>query len=128
MTAGTHNITIEQGTDWQLVLTYKLNGVAVNLTGYTARMQVRHIAASPTVLATFSTPPSSSTSSGSLTPAAGTIALGGSAGTITLAMPASESTRVQAGSHVYDLELINPSGKVERFLQGNCEVTAEVTR
>jgi hypothetical protein len=130
MTAGTYNITIEQGADWQRILTYKSGGAAVNLAGYSARMQIRHVASSPTVLAWFAIASSSSSSESSGSPAfaLGTIALGGSAGTITLDMPASQASMLPAGSHVYDLELISPVGRVTRILEGNCEVVPEVTR
>lgn len=129
MTAGTHNITIEQGTDWQQVLTWRINSVAVNLAGYTARLQIRHVASSPTILALLTTTvSSSSSSSGSPTPAIGTITLGGAAGTITMDLPAGQASLLPVGSHVYDLELISQAGKVTRLIEGICEVTAEVTR
>jgi hypothetical protein len=41
MAATTYDILIEQGATYSQVVTYKESGVAVNLTGYTARMQVR---------------------------------------------------------------------------------------
>jgi hypothetical protein len=41
MAATTYDILIEQGATYSQVITYKESGAAVNLTGYTARMQVR---------------------------------------------------------------------------------------
>ncbi|MFZ9750551.1 MAG: hypothetical protein ACO3CN_00405, partial [Candidatus Nanopelagicales bacterium] len=41
MAAGSLDITIEQGATWNLVLTWKINGSAVNLTSYTGRLQAR---------------------------------------------------------------------------------------
>ena len=42
MAAGLYDITIEQGATFQMNLTWKdSTGSPVNITGYTARMQVR---------------------------------------------------------------------------------------
>ena len=42
MTAGIYNATIDQGATWSVTVTYTdSNGAPINLTGYTAAMQVR---------------------------------------------------------------------------------------
>jgi hypothetical protein len=115
MAATTYDILIEQGATFSQVITYKEAGVAVNLTGYTARMQVRATLESATALI-------------ELTTANGRIALGGAAGTITLTISATDSAALTAGRGVYDLELVSGSGIVTRLLQGVATISRNVTR
>lgn len=116
MAAGALDITIEQGATWNLELTWKIGGTAVNLTGYSARMQVRvDVDDSETIL--------SLTSSGG----AG-ITLGGALGTITLSQTATQTAALATGEYVYDLELQSMGGTVTRLLQGQFAISAEVTR
>jgi hypothetical protein len=116
MSAGTLNLTVEQGATWETILTWKIDAVAVNLTGYTARLQVRtHVGAATTVLSLTSSP------------AAG-ITLGGAAGTITLSLTAVQTAALAAGDCVYDLELVSSGGNVTRLVEGAWTVKPEVTR
>ena len=115
MAATTYDILIEQGATYSQVVTYKESGVAVNLTGYTARMQVRSTLESASTVV-------------ELTTANGRIALGGAAGTITLTISATDSAALTAGRGVYDLELISGSGIVTRLLQGVATISRNVTR
>jgi hypothetical protein len=114
MAAGTLDLSIEQGATYNLVLTWQINGTAVNLTNYTARLQARvDVEDSEVIL--------------SLTTGAG-ITLGGAAGTITLDQTATQTTLLPAGTYVYDLELIAGGGTVTRLVQGELIVSPEVTR
>jgi hypothetical protein len=114
MAAGTLNFTIEQGATFNLLLTWKINDVPVNLTGYTARLQARvDIEEVDTIL--------------SLTTGAG-ITLGGALGTISLDQTATQTAVLPNGEYVYDLELIASNGTVTRLVQGQLNVSAEVTR
>jgi tRNA threonylcarbamoyladenosine modification (KEOPS) complex Pcc1 subunit len=115
MAATTYDILIEQGATFSQVITYKESGVAVNLTGYTARMQVRSTLESATTVV-------------ELTTANGRIALGGTAGTITLTISATDTAGLTAGRGVYDLELVSGSGIVTRLLQGVATISRNVTR
>jgi hypothetical protein len=115
MAATTYDILIEQGATFSQVITYKDNGVAVNLTGYTARLQVRATLESASTLI-------------ELTTANGRIALGGAAGTITLTIAAADTAALTAGRGVYDLELVSGSGIVTRLLQGVATISRNVTR
>jgi hypothetical protein len=115
MAATTYDLLIEQGATFSQVITYKDNGVAVNLQGYTARMQVRSTLESATALI-------------ELTTANGRIALGGAAGTITLSISATDTAALTAGRGVYDLELVSGSGIVTRLLQGVATISRNVTR
>lgn len=113
--AGTYNITADQGATFSRVITWKdSTGTPINVTGYTARMQVRSIVSSDSVAL-------------SLTTENGRIALGGSAGTITLTVAASDMDDVSSGTYAYDLELVS-AGVVTRLVMGSFIVRAEVTR
>jgi hypothetical protein len=114
MAAGTLDLSIEQGATYNLVLTWQVNGTAVNLTNYTARLQARvDVEDTETVL--------------SMTTGAG-ITLGGVAGTITLDQTATQTALLAAGTYIYDLEMVAGSGTVTRLVQGELVVSAEVTR
>ena len=114
MAAGTLDFTIEQGATFNLLLTWKINDVPVNLTNYTARLQARVDVEDAEVIL-------------SLTTGAG-ITLGGALGTISLDQTATQTTLLPAGGYVYDLELIAGSGSVTRLVQGELIISAEVTR
>lgn len=115
MAAGTLNFTIEQGATFNLLLTWEIDTVPVNLTGYTARLQARvDVEDSEVIL--------------SLTTTNGGITLGGSAGTISLDQTATQTTLLPAGTYVYDLELIAPNSTVTRLVQGELLISPEVTR
>jgi len=112
--AGSYNFTIEQGATFNLLMTWKIDNVPVNLTGYTARLQARiDVDETDTIL--------------SLTTGAG-ITLGGAAGTITLDQTATQTALLPKGEYVYDLELQSSGGIVTRLLQGELNISAEVTR
>jgi hypothetical protein len=112
--AGEYNFTIEQGATFNLLMTWRIDNVAVNLTGYIARLQARiDVDETDTIL--------------SLTTGAG-ITLGGAAGTISLDQTATQTALLPKGEYVYDLELQSSGGIVTRLLQGELNISAEVTR
>jgi hypothetical protein len=103
--AQTYDITADQGATYSVVITYKnSNGTPINLTNYTARMQLRASYASVAAALT-------------LTTENGRIALGGALGTITLNVAAATMETLEAKTYVYDLELVDGS-TVIRLLQG----------
>ncbi len=53
MTAAAYNLTIDQGSDFALDLVVKEDNVAKDLTGYSARAQMRNTKGASTVSATF---------------------------------------------------------------------------
>lgn len=111
-----YDLEIKQGATLSLTATWKdSSGTAVNLTGYTARMQVR---------ATYD----SSSTILSLTSSSG-ITLGGSAGTIAITASATTTAALTAPwSGVWDLEIVSGGGEVTRLLEGAATVSPEVTR
>ena len=115
MTAGIYDITIEQGATFQMSLTWNDNtGSPINLSGYSARMQVRTSYEAEETLV-------------SLTSLGGDIVLGGALGTIAITIAASVTETLQIDEGVYDLELVNGL-TVTRLLQGKATVSREVTR
>lgn len=112
--AGRYKITIDQGTTWRQLMTYKEDGDPTDLTTYTARMQIRPSFESATVLAT-------------LTTANGGITLGGALGTVLLTLTATQTAAIPPGTYLYDLELVN-GPEVTRLVEGQVVVRPEVTR
>jgi hypothetical protein len=112
---GRLGLTCKQGATFTRHITYKSNGVTVNLTGYTARMQVRPSYAyeSSVVIADLTT------GSG--------ITIDGEHGAIDLAITAGATAAITAGNYVYDLEVVAPNQTVTRLLEGPFIVTPEVT-
>lgn len=109
------NMTIIQGADLDLIFTWRAAGAPVNLTGCTARLQVRSDIDSIVLL--------------ELTTENGGIQLGGATGTVRRYMnPAATAAIVPWEEAVYDLEIMFPSGSVRRLLAGNATVSREVTR
>ncbi len=114
MPAATHNLTIERGATYTQRLTWKdPAGTAINLTGYTARMQLRPRIGGPVLI--------------ELTTENGRIALGGSAGTIDLTIAAADTTTLPTSTVKYDLELISAGGLVYRLIEGAVTITPNVT-
>lgn len=90
-------------------------GALIDLTGYTARMQIRQSVRNPAILLT-------------LTTENGGITLGGAAGTVDLLLTSTQTAALTARAGVYDIELIDSTGVVTRLLQGAVEISPEVTR
>ena len=114
MVPGKYNIVCPQGSTYSQRFTYHIDESPVNLTTYTARMQVRETHSSD--IKVFD-----------LTTANGGIVLGGSLGTIDVSISATDTAAVVAKNYVYDLELVNGS-VVTRIVEGQFIVTPEVTR
>jgi hypothetical protein len=109
-----YNTTCPQGATYDIQFTYKINKFPVNLTGYSARMQVRESYSSPNTLVSLST------GSG--------ITLGESAGTINILISAVETAAFTPNTYIYDIELVSPNQSVIRIVEGSFIVTPEVTR
>jgi hypothetical protein len=110
---GTYRITLYQGATFDQQFIWKIDNTPVDLSTYTARMQVRRNFDAPDTIV-------------DLTEGDG-IELGAS-GQIDIYIDANETTGLPRGSFVYDLELESNSGEVTRLLQGGFVVSPEVTR
>jgi len=112
MAAGKYNITIDAYAGFAVdIVCQDADGVAVDLTGYTARAQIRKTAQSSSILTSFVV---------TFTPLTGTIHL-------TLA--ATETLKLQTITDaVWDLFLV-PSGEEPfKLLAGAVKISAAVTR
>lgn len=114
MTPGKYNMICPQGATFAKQLTYRIDDIPVDLTGWTARMQVREKHTSKTATISINTEN-------------GGISLGDSAGTIDLYISDSDTSTISAKDYVYDIELIS-GAEVYRLLEGKFIVTPEVTR
>ena len=112
MAAGKHNFTLEQGSTFNREITVQENSQALNLTGYSARMQMRSTHDSSSIALTFTA----------------AIASPASNGKINLGATATATAAVEEGIYVYDLEIESSAGTVTRILEGTITVTPEVTR
>ena len=108
--------TIYQGATFRKRLTWSApSGTPIDLTGCTARMQVRSDVGSPTALL-------------SLTTENDGIVLGGALGTIELYVSDEDTAAITWDGGVWDLEIVHPGGEVTRLAQGSISVSPEVTR
>lgn len=125
MAAGKYNLLIEQGATYQVEIQYKdSNGVAVDLTGYSGKLQIRPSIGSPIAYICLSS---------SLQPDGTGLNFSGSYGTtsptsgsIGIYISAISSSLLTFDTGVYDLE-ISSGSFTTRLLQGNVQLSKEVT-
>jgi hypothetical protein len=121
-TPGAYNIGIYQGQTLILTFIWTAGGCCgmgtagatatpVDLTGYTATMQFRPFAGSPTLYYDASS----------------NIVLGGTAGTILLTIPAATTETFTWFQGVYDLLMTDSSGVVTPLLAGQVVITSSVS-
>jgi hypothetical protein len=117
MPAGRYNFTLEQGTDFERVLTWRDGaGNLVNLTGSNARMKIKKLDGS--LILSLTTSPNANGDK---------VTLGGAAGTITIYISSASTVAFDFTEAKYDLEIIDTTGKVKRLIQGNVEFSREQT-
>jgi len=115
MSAGVLDITIERGSDWEIVLQLKdALGADFSLTGFAAYSQIRKKASSTAVLIQVTC----------------TISADPTDGQITLSIPAATSSAVTEASGVYDVEIVSNDvvPLTTRILKGKVTFDPEVTR
>ena len=126
MRAGKYDMTCEQGTTFIRTLavlqpdlendptgeTFEI----MDLTGYTARMQVRRTLDSTSKILDLTT------ANGALD-----VVFQDQVNVVRIFLPADVTASVDT-SGVYDLELVNQGGEVSRLVEGNFIVVREVTR
>ena len=122
-TPGPLDVRMVQGSTFSLTHTWRDgSSTLVNLTGYSARLQVRDRLSPHAIVL------QDSGAGGNLT-----ITLGGAAGTIVYAVTAANTAAIQETTqrikYDYDLEMVSGAGVVIRLLQGEWIVDGkEVTR
>ena len=116
MSAATYNFALEQGATLLKPIIYKdSTGAVVNLTGCSARMQIRRSVSDPDVLL-------------NMTSSNGKIQLVPLQGKITLVFSAADTALLNFSKARYDLEIVAADGSVTRLLQGEITLSKEVTR
>jgi|TARA_R110002096_G_scaffold131222_3_gene280925 hypothetical protein len=153
MKSGNYDISVDQGSTFVFHLTYQDSaGTAIDLSSYSASMQVRRSTIDTDLLLDISnsggvtgggstgeyTAGVSAASGGGswghiysgITMNGSTVGWGGASGTtggIYILIDADTMKNVPAGKHVYDLELTTGTD-VNKILKGRFEVEGEVTR
>jgi len=113
MAAGKYNILIQQGSDYIQKITVKesVSQLPVDITGCTVRGQVRTAVEDASPVASFVT---------AITDAAN--------GEFTISLSNVVTAALGFDTGVYDVEIVYPSGVVDRLLQGKAVLSKEVTR
>ena len=109
MNPGRYNISVVQGTTFQLSPSWKVDNLPVDITGYTADMQVRDV--SNNLITELST-------------ANGRITLTSALGTVNLTLTAAQTAALTVGNYNYGLNLTSPGGIVYQIIQGAFIITA----
>lgn len=118
---GTLNLRLRTGETYQRTLLWKDgSGNPINLTGYSAHMQVRTMNQLAIDLVSTGSPSATAFASGTLT-------LGGTAGTIVIRIAASQTALVPANSYSYDLRYIDGNGDEGYLLVGSVIVVEGIT-
>ena len=113
-----YNTSIDQGADWYINFTYQQPaGTPVNITGYTAALQIR-------------TSPMAADAVLTLTSAvAGGITITGATGLLACRATAAQTALIPFGKYAYDIEITAPSTNVvTRICQGTIQISPQVTR
>lgn len=134
------DLYVQQNADWSFTYTHKPGGSPLDLTGYSAAMSIKKVPGQITV-------PRAYLSSGADADG-GTITLGGTAGTVVLAMTAAQTLKlvwefdlwallqsqsiwdvfVKPRVHLlYDVNIKSPAGVTTRILEGKLVVSRSVT-
>jgi hypothetical protein len=118
------NVSVASATASNFTVTNSATGVyisggiayaPVNLTSYTAELQIRSLPSSPDAVLTLNT-------------SNGGIAITALTGTIACHATANQTRLIDEGTYYYDIEITSLSGIVTRVAQGQVIVSAEVTR
>lgn len=108
-------VEIDQGADWFFNVTYENPaGTPVNITSYTAALQLRSLPESTTAVLSLET------GSG--------ITITGASGLVAVHATATQTGAIIAGDYYYDLEITSPQNVVTRLVQGQAIVNPQVTR
>lgn len=123
-TCAVYHITVDEGSDYAVSFLYAdpCTHLPVDLTGFSATMQVR-----PTYSGYDVTNPVLSFVSDS-TSAAYRLALGGTAGTITLTVQSLDTVNLTWDYGVYDIFLKSPTGSYQKFVKGFFTVIPSATK
>ena len=109
--AGISNLVVDQGTTFSSIITVAdQTGAPLNITNYTVKSQFRK---------------SYQSSSGTNFTAS---IYDATTGRIRLQLTPSDTSNIQAGRYLYDIELTSPTGDKFRALEGLVIITPEITK
>ena len=105
------NLYIDQGTDFSITVDVTDSaGDTLDLSNYTASAQIRKTYTSTSVSETFST------------------SISELAGQVTLSLTDTQTSGLEGGRYVYDLNITSNGGVTSRVIEGQAIVTPGVTR
>ena len=105
------NLYIDQGTDYTITVDVTDSaGDILDLTDYTATAQIRKTYTSSSLSATFTT------------------SIAAVAGQVTISLTDTQTSALEAGRYVYDLNIESSLGVKTRVIEGQAVVTPGVTR
>jgi len=111
MAAGYQELFLEQGTDFSTSITLDdVNGDPFNLTGFTAKSQMRKSYYSTNATAQFTITISAPTT-----------------GVLNMSLPSANTANIAAGRYVYDVAIKDSTNNVSRVLEGIVNVLPRVT-
>jgi hypothetical protein len=133
MTIPEYDFVWQQGEDGLINITYSIDGVPVNLTGYKLRMDIRSTATG-TILYTFNSDDIVETPSVDVTGASDNEATLTSGGAINIVVPRTASltggtlANNIGESLAYDIFLRDTANKQRKILKGTVTIEASITR
>tara|TARA_B110000503_G_scaffold23959_1_gene37637 strand:+ start:219 stop:551 length:333 start_codon:yes stop_codon:yes gene_type:complete len=105
------NLYIDQGTDYTITVDVTDSaGDILDLTDYTATAQIRKTYTSSSLSATFTT------------------SIAAAAGQVTISLTDTQTSALEAGRYVYDLNIESGGGVKTRVIEGQAVITPGVTR
>ena len=110
---GRYNLSVYKGTTFTLSPVWKVNNVAVDITGYTADLQVRDV--SNNLITEMST-------------SNGRAVISGALGQVTVTLTATQTNALTAGNYTYALNLTDTASNVYQILNGAFVVNASVVQ
>jgi len=112
---GRYNITVVNGTTFALSPQWLIDNLPVNLTGYSADMQVRDVSNNLVV---------------ELSTANGEITINAALGQVNLNLTSTQTSagNLPAGNYTYALNLTDSANNVYQILQGSFAVSASVVQ
>lgn len=113
--AAVNHFNIDQGADCIIHFSLKDKRGAIDLTGYSAAMQIRRYTFSQEAVDT-------------LTTCNGRLSIDAEAGRITATFPHDITEKYPPDTMVYDIELESDTGEITRIIEGKVRVSPEVTR
>ena len=113
MKPGRYNYSIVQGDTFTNAPVWKINSTPVNVTGYSALMQIKRSVEGTLII--------------ELSSANGRITVGTTDGKFTLNLTAAQTSALPTGSFTYDLQLTAPDGTVTTLLQGGFVINPQVS-